>query len=152
MNRLTSRSGITLIELVMVLSITAVLATFAIVRLAPSMERARLRKSATTIAADLQYAQMIAARQRRPVVIIASTPLRSYIIRDAPSGGTIFRETHMGDDTEFGVDVLDANPPILEIFPNGVVRSEGNFTVTVNDLTRNVKISRAGQVRVTDGT
>ncbi len=150
MHRCNRRSGFTLIELVMVMSITAILATIAIVRLAPSMERARVRKSATTIAADLQYAQMIAARQRRPVVIIASVPLKSYIIRDAPSGGTIFRETHMGYDTEFAIDVLDANPSILEIFPNGVVRSEGNFTVTVNDLSRNVKISRAGQVRITN--
>ena len=129
--------------------IASVLSAIAIIRLAPSMDRARVRRSAATIAADLQYAQMIAARQRRPVVVIVSEALRSYIIRDAPSGGTIFRETYLGDDTELGLDQLEADPTTLEIFPNGVVRNTGNYTVTVSDLSRYVRISRAGQVRIT---
>lgn len=149
MRRVMSLRGFTIIELVLVLSVSSILAAVAVLRLAPTMERARVRRSATMIASDLQYAQMIAARQRRPVVIIASEALKGYMIRDAAST-TVFRETYMGNDTEFALDQLDATPTTLEIFPNGVVRSEGNYTVRVNTVERRVRISRAGQVRVTN--
>jgi hypothetical protein len=91
---------------------------------------------------------MIAARLRRPVVFIASEPLKGYMIRDADST-IVYREAYMGNDTEFNLDQLDANPTTLEIFPNGVVRSAGSFTVRVNTTQRNVRITRAGQVRIT---
>ncbi len=138
-----------MIELVMVLSVASIMAAFAIVRLAPTLERARVRRSVAMIAADLQYAQMIAARQRRPVVFITSEALRGYMIRDAASA-TVYREAYLGDDTDVRVDQLQANPTTLEIFPNGVVRSAGNFTVRVNAVQRYVRITRAGQVRITN--
>jgi prepilin-type N-terminal cleavage/methylation domain-containing protein len=149
MRRIRSRTGFTLIELVMVLVVSSILASFAILRLAPTMERARVRRSATMIATDLQWAQMIAARQRRPVVFIVSEPLRGYMIRDANSA-TVYRETYLGNDTEFHLDELDATPTTLEIFPNGVVRSAGNYMVRVNTSQRYIRITRAGQVRITN--
>lgn len=138
-----------MIELVMVLSVASILAAFAIVRVAPTLERARVHRSAAMLAADLQYAQMIAARQRRPVVFITSEALKGYMIRDAASA-TVYREAYLGDDTDVRLDQLEANPTTLEIFPNGVVRSAGNFTVRVNAVQRYVRITRAGQVRVTN--
>jgi hypothetical protein len=101
------------------------------------------------IAMDLQWAQMIAARQRRPVVFIVSEPLKGYMIRDAASS-TVFREAYFGNDTEMHLDELDATPTTLEIFPNGVVRSAGSYMVRVNTSQRYVRITRAGQVRITN--
>ena len=149
MRRPSNQCGFTLIELVMVLVVSSILASFAILRLAPTMERARVRRSATMIATDLQWAQMIAARQRRPVVFIVSEALKGYIIRDSDST-TIFREAYLGNDTEMHLDELDATPTTLEIFPNGVVRNAGNFMVRVNTTQRYVRITRAGQVRITN--
>lgn len=148
MVRFCNQRGFTIIELVMVLVVSSILASFAILKIAPTLERARVSRSAAMIATDLQYAQMIAARQRRPVVIIASEPLRGYMIRDAAST-TVYREAYMGTDTEFNLDQLVANPTTLEIFPNGVVRSAGSYTVRVNTTQRYVRITRAGQVRIT---
>ena len=142
-----NRRGFTLLELMVVVVVSSILTSVAILKLAPTVERVRVRRAATMIATDLQYAQMIAARQRRPVVFIASEALRGYMIRDAASP-TVFREAYLGDDTEFGLDQLDASPTMLEIFPNGVVRSAGNYTVRVNTVQRNVRVTRAGQVRI----
>ena len=122
MGRFGNQRGFTIIELVVVLSVSSILASFAILRIAPTLESNRVRRSAVKIATDLQYAQMIAARQRRPVVFIASEALRGYMIRDAAST-TVYREAYMGTDTEFNLDQLQATPTTLEIFPNGVVRN-----------------------------
>lgn len=149
MSRFSSRRGFTLIELVVVLVVSSILASFAILRLAPTLERTRVQRSATMIATDLQWAQMIAARQRRPVVFIVSEPLKGYMIRDAASS-TVYRESFLGDDTEMHLDELDATPTTLEIFPNGVVRSTGRYMVRVNNSQRYVRITRAGQVRITN--
>ena len=149
MGRFGNQRGFTIIELVVVLSVSSILASFAILRIAPTLESNRVRRSAVKIATDLQYAQMIAARQRRPVVFIASEALRGYMIRDAAST-TVYREAYMGTDTEFNLDQLQATPTTLEIFPNGVVRNAGSYTVRVNTVERNVRITRAGQVRITN--
>jgi len=145
----SARGGFTIIELVMVLALTSILASFAIIKVAPTLERSRVRRSAAMIAADLQYAQMIAARQRRPVVLIANEALKGYMIRDAATT-TVFREAYMGDDTDMMLDQLEANPTTIEIFPNGVVRNAGTFTVRVNTSQRYIRITRAGQVRITN--
>ncbi len=144
----SDQRGFTMIELVLVLVVSSIMAATAILKIAPTLERARVRRSATTIATDLQYAQMIAARQRRPVVFIASEALRGYMIRDATST-TVYREKYLGDDTDFALDELDASTTTLEIFPNGVVRNAADYTVRVNTVRRKVRITRAGQVRVT---
>ena len=149
MGRFGNQRGFTIIELVVVLSVSSILASFAILRIAPTLESNRVRRSAVKIATDLQYAQMIAARQRRPVVFIASEALRGYMIRDAAST-TVYREAYMGTDTEFNLDQLQATPTTLEIFPNGVVRNAGSYTVRVNTVERNVRSTRAGQVRITN--
>ena len=149
MRRLSKKSGFTILELIVVLAVSSILVSIAVLRLAPTLERSRVQRSAVMIATDLQWAQMIAARQRRPVVFIVSEVLKGYIIRDAASA-TVFRESYMGDDTDMHLDELDATPTTLEIFPNGVVRSTGNFMVRVNTSQRYVRISRAGQVRITN--
>lgn len=143
----SNQSGFTLIELVVVLSITAILTSIAIIKVGPSVEQARVRRSATLIAADIQYAQMIAARQRKPVVIITSEPLKSYIIRDA-SSTTVFRERYFGDDTPFELKNLKADPKNLVVFPNGVVKKKSTFEVEVNKYKWEVKLTRAGQIRL----
>ncbi len=143
----SSQSGFTLIELVVVLSITAILMSIAIVKVGPSVERARVRRSASLIAADIQYAQMIAARQRKPVVIITSEKLKSYIIRDA-SSTTIFRERYFGADTPFELNKLKADQKNLVVFPNGVVQKNAKFEVEVNTYKWEVKLTRAGQIRL----
>ncbi len=143
----SNQSGFTLIELVVVLSITAILTSLAVVKVGPTVERARVRRSANLIAADIQYAQMIAARQRKPVVIITSEPLKSYIIRDA-SSTTIFRERYFGDDTSFELTQFEADPDNIEISPNGVVNADSRFEVQLNNYQWEITVTRAGQIRL----
>ncbi len=143
-----NRTGFTLVELVVVMAIMAILTSVAFWRLGPSVIRSKVNRSASTLAADIQYAQLVAAQQRKPVVIIISEPLKSYVIRDAASA-TVFRERYLGEDTDFGLDLLDATSSTVEVFPNGVLREAADITVEIEDYSRKVRVTRAGQIRIT---
>lgn len=132
----------------MVIAIAGILLSIAAWRFGPALEQAKARHAAAAIAADLQYAQIVAARDRRPVAVIVSTSLRLMIIRDR-AGSTIYRQRFFGDDTEFGLTALSASPATtVEIFPSGVATQTITYTATRGTYARQIKLSRAGQVRV----
>lgn len=149
MTRFRVGAGYTLIELMMVIALIGIITSIAVWRMAPALERAKVRRAASIMAADLQYAQMVAARQRAPVVVLVNGSLRMYAIRDR-SGSTVFRERFVGPDTDYGVDSMAASPTgSVEIFPNGLATQTFTIAFGNNGFTRLVKLTRAGQVRVT---
>lgn len=142
------RSGFTILELIVVVTLVGLLSSLAIWRLAPALSRAKVRRAASVMAADLQYAQMIAARQRQPVVVLVNTSLKMYLVRDR-AGTTVYRERFLGPDTDYDVQSLTASPSAtVELFPNGVATQTTTFTMDLNGYQRQVKLTRAGQVRI----
>ncbi len=139
--------GFSVVEMAVVLATAGILLTLAVWRFGPALQQARTRQAVATVAADLQYAKMVAARQREPVVVIVNPSLQLLLIRSR--GGTIFRQRFVGPDTEFGLDALAAAPVTsVEVFPNGVATSAITLTATLDTHSRQVRLSRAGQVRV----
>ena len=148
MRPVAESGGYTAVELAIVLVVAGLLMSLAVWRFGPALEQAKARHAAAAVAADLQYAQMVAARDRRPVVVIINTSLRLLMIRDR-AGSTIYRRRFMGADTEFGLTGLAASPTTaVEIFPNGIATQTITYTTTRGDYTKQIKLSRAGQVRV----
>jgi type II secretion system protein H len=144
----TQAAGFTMLELVVVVTIVGLLASLAIWQLAPALSRAKVRRAASVMAADLQYAQMIAARQRQPVVVLVNPSLKMYVVRDR-AGTTVYRERFMGPDTDYDVQNMSASPSTsVELFPNGIATQTTTFTMDLNGYQRQVKLTRAGQVRL----
>ncbi len=143
-----SRAGYTMIELIIVLALLGILLSFAYWRMAPALERSGVNRIAAVIASDMQFAQMVAARQRRPVALIVNPSLKLYLIRDTKTP-TVFRERFVGPDSPFDMQTLTASPATsVEIFPNGVALQTTTLTVASQSFTRNVVLTRAGQIRV----
>jgi type II secretory pathway pseudopilin PulG len=137
-----------LIELLMVITLMSIITSVAIWRMGPAIDHARVRRAASIMAADLQYAQMISARLRQPVVVLVNGSLRMYAIRDR-TGTTIFRQRFVGPDTDYGVGTLAVVPVgSVELFPNGVATQGITVTFGTEGYTRQVRLSRAGMVRV----
>ena len=143
----TARAGYTVIELIIVMVTAGILMALVIWRAGPALERARARQAVAVVAADLQYAQLVAARQREPVVVTVNPSLKLILI--ASRGGTIFRQRFVGPDTEFGLETLDVSPvAAVEIFPNGAATSSLTVAAETNGYRREVRLSRAGQIRI----
>lgn len=141
--------GFTLIELMIAVTLIGVLSAMAIWRTAPALQRATVNRVVAVLAGDFQYAQLVAARQRRPVVFIATPAVQAWMIRDADSAAIVFRERFVGLGTDFGIDSLEASPTSVEVFPNGVARESITFVVGLNGYAKQVRLTRAGQVRIT---
>ena len=139
--------GYTIIELLLVMIIIGVLAGITYVRMAPTLEGARVRGAASLLAGDLQYAQVLAARRRLPVVVSVNSAAQVYQLVDRL--GTVVRTREFGATGEFGLTELSATPTSLEIFPNGAAAVSATFILGIGTNRQRVTFSRAGQIRVT---
>ena len=142
-----SRAGYTMVEMAIAVVVFGILLSMALIKMRPAVNQARVERAATVIAMDLQYAQMLAVRQRAPVAVIVDNALKSYIIRLRDSSLT-FRDRFFGQDTEYLLDSLAATPPSVVMFPNGVAAATTTFSLGRDGYTRQVRLSRAGQVRI----
>ena len=140
------RRGYTVIELLLVMIIIGVIAGITYVRMAPTLQRAKVRGAAGVLAGDLQYAQVMAARMRTPMVISVNTTALTYQIADR--AGTVFRARDFGAASDYGLSEMAATPAALEVFPNAVAAQSGTYTVGAGGYRRQVTFSRAGQIRV----
>jgi prepilin-type N-terminal cleavage/methylation domain-containing protein len=139
--------GFTVIEMLLVVVVFGILLSIAYVRLTPSLDHARVNRAAAVLATDLQYARMLAVRQREPIAVIALGSAKAYRIRGRDTT-VIHRERLMGPDTEFALDAFSASPLSVELFPNGVATTTTTFTLGRQGYQRQVRLTRAGQVRI----
>jgi prepilin-type N-terminal cleavage/methylation domain-containing protein len=140
-------AGYTIIELLLVMIIIAVIAGITYVRMGPALDRARVRGATGMFAGDLQYAQVLAARQRSPILFTVNSSTLTYQITDR--GGTVFRTRDLGPSGNYNLSELTATPTTLEVFPNAIAAQSATYTIGAPGTRRQVTFSRAGQIRVT---
>ena len=139
--------GYTIIEMLIVMIVFGLLLSVAFVRMGPALEHARVSRAATVLVTDLRYAQMLAVRQRKPVAVVVNSSLKGYIIRERGSA-VVQRQRFMGAGTDFLLDEFTATSSSVELLPHGVAAATTTFTLGLAGFQRQVRITRAGQVRV----
>ena len=140
--------GFTLIEVMIVLIVMAILAGLGGPTLVTGFNHAKVRRVASMLIADLQYAQDLAARERKPVVVIVVPGVCSYMIRDRATS-VVYRQRFLGSDTDYGVATLTASPgSSVQLFPNGAAQTTTTFTVGMPSYQRQVTLTQAGQIRL----
>ena len=141
------RRGFTLIEMMMAVAVLAVLLATAVYKFTSSLPRQRVNNAANVISSDLQYAQLMAVKQRKPVTVTVDTSAKSYTIKDR-AAGTVFKTVKLGSTSEFQLDQLTQTAQLI-VFPNGTTStSSTTFTVGLKGYTRMITISLAGMIRV----
>lgn len=139
--------GFTILELVIVMSIMALMAAVAIPKVADTIRHNKVNRAAMIVAGDLQTAFSVAARQRAPVRVSVNTTTKTYTIADR-SSGTSIRSRALGSTSEYALSALTFSPATVDIFPTGISSSALTVTVTSGDYSRQVTATRVGMVRL----
>jgi prepilin-type N-terminal cleavage/methylation domain-containing protein len=146
-----ARSGFSMVELALTLTVIAILAAMMIPKFSRVMEATRISRQTAMIAADMEQAFTLAARYRRPMRVSCTCGTGTYTIADR-TGGTVRLSRTLGQDGDLGNVTLTftTNPAggIVDVFPSGV--SSGTLTarITSGGSTRAVMFTTAGHVRI----
>ena len=142
------QSGFTLAEAAIVLLIVAVVIGALTPGVVRQLSHARTNRAANVVAASFFQAQSLAGRQHTPVVIAFNGTSMRMTISQPPPSNTVLVTRYFGQDSEFHLVTFSASPATVLVLPNGM--TNGTVLVTMGDGTysRQVKMSRAGQVRV----
>ena len=118
----------------------------------PAMSRIvrhqRANRAATVIAADLQNAFAVAARQRQPVRIQADAATRSYQFIDRKTNAVLRIRTFYGDTSEYRLTKLVFTPATIDVFPSGISSSAVVVDLANGDYAKKISASTAGFIRV----
>src|SRR4051812_16627499 len=143
-----SRVGFSIFELLIVLVVMGVLASM----VGPAMSRIvrhnRANRAATVIAADLQNAFAVAARQRQPVRIQADAATRSYQFVDRKTGAVLRIRTFYGDTSEYRLTKLVFTPATIDVFPSGISSTQVSIDLANGDYSKTITASTAGFIRI----
>jgi prepilin-type N-terminal cleavage/methylation domain-containing protein len=143
------RSGFSMIELALALTIIAIMAAMAIPKFRQVMASTRVKQSAAVLASDLEQAFTLAARYRKPMRISCTCGSAIYTIADR-TGGTV-RLNRRLQDKDLGYMTLVMETPVggtVDVFPSGVSTELLRFRITSGNSTKAVTLSTAGQVRI----
>ncbi len=148
MTRASDRRGYSFVEMLTVFVVLGILLSITILSMAPGIQQARVRSALNVVAGDLQHAQALAIKHARPIAIVVVPSTKQYLIRDRDTPSNVYRSRSLGPDTDFGLDQFTASPTSVELFPNGVVRATTTFTLGLESYVREIKLTKAGQIRI----
>jgi prepilin-type N-terminal cleavage/methylation domain-containing protein len=143
-----ARDGFSMMELLLVIVILGIVATFAGPSISRIVRHNRTNSAATVITADLQNAFAVAARQREPVRIVADAATKSYEFRDRATGKVIRIRSFYGDTSEYRLTSLVFTPDTIDVFPSGVSSSWLVVDMANGDYARRITASTAGFIRM----
>lgn len=143
-----ARVGFSILELIAVVSILGLMATITGPAMSRIVRHNRVNRSATLIAADLQNAFAVAARQREPIRIQADAATKSYQFIDRKTGAVLRIRTFYGDTSEYRLTSLVFTPATIDVFPSGISSSALVVDLANGDYVRQVTASTAGFIRM----
>jgi Tfp pilus assembly protein FimT len=133
-------------ELLMVLIIGGIAGTIAVPSISRSLAQSRAQQAATIVAADIQLAHSMAARQRRPVTIEISEAAARIRILDTATPTTVYSARFLEQD--HGKIGLKTTANQVIVYPSGLASQALTVQLGAAGARRKVTMSRAGQVRV----
>jgi len=132
----------------MVILIIFVVVASLIPRVSTTLAHSKVNRSAYVIAADFLYAQSLAARQHAPVSVQVRSDSLFFRIANV-AGGSVLRTDWFDTRSEFQLTALSAAPTSAQVMPNGTATTTIVVTVGGTDYYHLVRMTQAGQVRIT---
>ncbi len=145
--RVPARSGFSTIEAVIVLLIVLIIVGTLTPTVQKQLTHTRISRAARAAAADFYLAQALAQRERQPVTVTVDSLAKTITLRIA-TPDTVLQRRYYGIEGEYKLPAIWGSPGSIVVYPNGM--SNTSITVSMSDgtFTRQVKMSRAGQILV----
>lgn len=155
------RRGFTILELLIVVSMIAVLASISMGRTSRMITGWRVNRAAQAFSEEIQAGFALVGRNRKPIVMEFRTDSMNLTMRsrrDAAGQAIIYRRRNFGMDSEYRLSASDmsfstplAMLPVakIEIYPPGLAAD--SFSVVINKqgtTPRRVRMMRGGLVQV----
>jgi Tfp pilus assembly protein FimT len=137
-----------MIELLLVLTIGGIMAALSFGKIHDLLSQQRVMHAATAIQNDLELAFQIAGRNRKPVQIKWTPSTQQFAITDR-SGTMYYRKINLSKQA-YGFDstsVTVSQSPV-PVFPNGLASTDLTITISSNNITKKIHMSRAGLVNI----
>ena len=149
-----SRSGFTLLELMMVVVIAGLTLAIGVTGMAGAQNRVRLDRAASVLSDDIQSAFALVGRDRKPVRVVYDAANVRFILTDR-TGTNIFRIQTLGQESEYKMtsSTIAVSDTAFEIYPPGLAASALTIRLrkgvgSRDSVTRILTVSRAGLVSV----
>jgi prepilin-type N-terminal cleavage/methylation domain-containing protein len=137
------RLGFTLVEMAIAIVVASLLGLMAQQQVSAIIRRTQVHRATAVVAADLESAFSMAARQRRPIRISCCTGV-GYTFTDR-NGGTVRLQRSLID---YGITTITFSTTPVDVFPSGVATSADTITIGAMGNTRRIVMTSAGLVRI----
>ncbi|MDA1080879.1 MAG: prepilin-type N-terminal cleavage/methylation domain-containing protein [Gemmatimonadetes bacterium] len=140
------KRGFTAIEIVIVLVIVGLVASFAMPRISTTVARDRVGRAQFVVGSQIELAFQYAARTRKPVTVTLNSSTRVLTIADRASG-TPFKTLNLSQSGPYALTGATISPSAgVTIFPTGISTGAVTITLSNNAYSRTVGATIAGQV------
>ncbi len=147
------RGGFSMLELLLVLSMMALVGIMAFPRTSSMITQWRLARGAQAIAEELQSAYAIVGRSRKPITITVDKAKME--IRLSDRNQIVYRRRNFGITSAYKLDSLDVkangdsiNNRVVEVFPPGLSADSLSIELSRQGKYRRVRMLRGGIVQV----
>jgi prepilin-type N-terminal cleavage/methylation domain-containing protein len=143
-----TRCGLSLIEVLIVVSLIGTLSAFGLPSVNKTMRQRRVIAASIAVSRDVESAYSLAARQRRPVRMAFDASSGEFRVADRANSATVYRRRPLLTTSEYKLDGVTMSPSSVDIFPNGVGSAGFTLTLTNGSFKRQVIVARTGLTRV----
>lgn len=145
-NIVRRRAAFSAIEVIIVMVIIGLVASFAMPSIADNVRRDRVRRAQFIVGSDVELAFQYAARVRKPLTVTLNSTTKVLAITDR-STGTAYKQRDLSQTGTWALTDATISPSGgITIFPTGLSSSALRITLTNNDYSKAVTSTIAGQV------
>ena len=146
---LRNRSGMTLVEWMIVIVILGTMLAIALPRANDSIRHRRVIAASNAVNADIPVAFSLAARQRKPVSLSYDAASGELRVVDRTDPNIIYARRALKGTSEYMLDTVTMTPASVQFLPNGVSSSAFTIRLANGKFSRQLFVARTGFSRVT---